>query len=243
MKALWKKYTARFDGFSLRERRMIALACWGGLLLVAYSALIEPQLNRIKSVRQSLAQQSTEQATLQGQLVQLQAQLKGDPDAAVKEELRVAQAELKDAGDRINAFQSTLLPPEAVKPLLEKILKRYPGLRLASLKTLPPESLLPEKSAKSDKDAPKEAQKEGPKEGQKEAVALPRPKDVDLYRHGVEIRIEGSYPDLAAYLSALEGAGQQLLWSEARLQVVDYPKSALTLVFHTLSSEKAWLAL
>ena len=235
MKALWKQYTARFDAFSLRERRLMALAFWGGLILVGYSALIEPQLNRAKSLRQSLAQQATEQATLQGQLVQLQTQLRADPDAAVKEELRAAQAELKDAGDRINAFQATLLPPEAVKPLLEKILKRYPGLRLVSLKTLPPESLLPAKTAK--------AERGDAKEGQKEVEAEPLPKDIDLYRHGVEIRIEGSYTDLAAYLAALEGAGQQLLWSEARLQVVEYPKSTLTLVFHTLSSEKAWLAL
>lgn len=230
MKALWKQYAGRFDALSLRERRLIALALWGGLLLIGYSLMIEPGLSRGAAARQSLAQRHAEADGLLGQLTLLQEQLRQDPDAKVKADLREAQIQLNDAGDRIKAFQSNLVPPEAMRPLLEKVLKRFPGLRLVSLKTLPPEGLLHDKGAK-DKKAGEEQREVAPMES------------VNLYRHGVEIQVEGSYADLSAYLASLESGEQHLLWREARLKVEEYPKSVLTLTFYTLSSEKAWLAL
>jgi len=65
----------------------------------------------------------------------------------------------------------------------------------------------------------------------------------DLYRHGVEIRLEGSYGQLQAYLAQLEKMPQHLLWGQLSYRVIDYPKAEMTLTVYTLSPDRSWLAL
>ncbi len=62
-----------------------------------------------------------------------------------------------------------------------------------------------------------------------------------LYRHGVELSVEGSYGDLLSYLEALEAMPQQLLWGSLQLKVERHPKAVLTLRAYTLSLDRNWL--
>jgi MSHA biogenesis protein MshJ len=64
-----------------------------------------------------------------------------------------------------------------------------------------------------------------------------------IYRHGVELSVEGSYADLLSYLQALEALPQQLLWGSLELKVEQYPHVVLTLRLYTLSLESAWVEL
>ena len=63
-----------------------------------------------------------------------------------------------------------------------------------------------------------------------------------LYKHGVELRLEGGYAELADYLARLEKLPQKLLWSNASLSADKHPKLVLTLTVFTLSLDRAWLA-
>ena len=62
-----------------------------------------------------------------------------------------------------------------------------------------------------------------------------------LYRHGVELSIEGRYGDLLAYLHALEASPQRLLWGSLQLKVLQHPQVQLTLRLHTLSTDAHWV--
>jgi MSHA biogenesis protein MshJ len=62
-----------------------------------------------------------------------------------------------------------------------------------------------------------------------------------LYKHGIEIKVEGSYEDLVAYVERLEQAKLKLLWSSVLLSADAHPKLLLTLTVYTLSLEKTWL--
>jgi MSHA biogenesis protein MshJ len=62
-----------------------------------------------------------------------------------------------------------------------------------------------------------------------------------VYKHGVEIVVQGSYPDMVDYLTDLESMPWQLFWANAKLNVDSYPKSSLTLTLFTLSLDKKWL--
>lgn len=61
----------------------------------------------------------------------------------------------------------------------------------------------------------------------------------ELYRHGVEVTLRGSYFDLLQYLSALEKLPAGLLWGSAELQVEQYPEVRLTVQVHTLSNQRS----
>jgi MSHA biogenesis protein MshJ len=61
----------------------------------------------------------------------------------------------------------------------------------------------------------------------------------ELYRHGVEVILRGSYVELTQYLADLERLPAGLLWGSADLQVEKYPEVRLTLQVHTLSPQRA----
>lgn len=64
-----------------------------------------------------------------------------------------------------------------------------------------------------------------------------------LYRHGVEIVLQGSYLDMVNYMQALEALPVQLFWGGARLDAQQYPDARLTLTLYTLSMDEQWMKL
>ena len=64
-----------------------------------------------------------------------------------------------------------------------------------------------------------------------------------IYRHGIEITVQGRYPDLLAYLAALDTMPAKLYWGNAQLVVEAYPSSRLTFTVYTLSLDQLWIKL
>jgi MSHA biogenesis protein MshJ len=62
-----------------------------------------------------------------------------------------------------------------------------------------------------------------------------------LYRHGVELTVEGRYIDLLDYLKTLEASPQRVLWGSLQLKVIQHPQVLLTLRLHTLSTDAHWV--
>jgi MSHA biogenesis protein MshJ len=60
-----------------------------------------------------------------------------------------------------------------------------------------------------------------------------------LYRHGVEMTLTGSYLDLLQYLSRLEALPVRLLWGSGDLQVDQYPTVRLRLQVYTLGAQRS----
>lgn len=236
MKAAWLKLAARYDAFSLRERRMVAAAVLGGILLVATSLFIDPALKRLKIAERGIAEQRTQLTTLQAQTRALQSPGQ-NPDVAVRAELVAAKKKLAELGGRFAALENALVSPQRMPGLLEDLIGRQGGLRLLSLRTLPVAPVLDKKvaaNAVSVDSAGKAVDK---------LVASASTPDISpgLFKHGVEIKLEGSYQELAAYLARLEKSPAKLLWSGVALSAEKHPKLVLTLTVYTLSLDHTWL--
>jgi MSHA biogenesis protein MshJ len=220
----WLRLNERYVAMTQRERLLIALAVVLGPLLIGYTLFVDPQHARAKGVEATLAGESANVARLQAETASMQQQLAVDPDAGRKADLAALNAERSKLDEQLRQFSSVLVRPDQMNNLLEGLLSRHSGLRLLSLKTLAPQSVLPA-----------EAVKEG------EAKAPDR--SFDLYRHGVEIRLEGNYGQLQAYLAQLEKLQQKLLWGPLNYRVVEYPRAEMILTVYTLSPDRTWLAL
>ena len=62
-----------------------------------------------------------------------------------------------------------------------------------------------------------------------------------VYKHGVEIVVEGGYPELMDYLAQLEKLPVRVIWGNLKLRVDGYPRTTMSLTIYTLSLEKKWL--
>jgi MSHA biogenesis protein MshJ len=221
MKAQWSALMAKFDALALRERRLIAVAVLGGVLLVGWAMFIDPAFSRIRMAQRGIVEQRAQLSELQAQTAILQSPAQ-DPDSRARAELAALKLQLNRLNERLSTMESSLVPPQRMTGLLEEILGRRSGLHLLSLHTVSVKPLL-EKS-----------------EGAESASTAKKSAD-GLYKHGVEIKLEGSYSELADYLARLEKSPQKLLWSSASLSADKHPRLVLTLTVFTLSLDKTWL--
>lgn len=220
MKAYWQKLANRYASLQPRERQLVAAAVLVAVGFVGFTLLVDPPRERARTLRQQIAQQQGEVANLQAQVTTLQSQ-RTDPDAANRSAMARTQTYLADTDDQLRRLDGSLVAPEQMGQLLRSVLARHRGLTLVSLRTLPPEPLI----------------KHAPAEGEADVA----PTRDNLYKHGLEIRVAGSYADLTGYVEELENSPQRLLWERLSLAVVRYPRNELTIRVYTLSRNADWL--
>lgn len=225
LRQFWNRLNARYAALTRRERVLVALAVVMGPLLIGNALLLSPQQARVKGLENGIAAQAASATQLQVEVGNLQQELNTDPNAGRKAELAALNVERERQDEQLRQFSSVLVRPEEMNGLLERLLMKNGGLRLVSLKTLAPQSVLEHGEAS------------------KESDGKPLERSFDLYRHGVEIRLEGSYGQIQAYLAQLEKLQHRLLWGQLSYRVIEHPKAELTLTVYTLSPDKAWLAL
>lgn len=233
LKARWQSLAERVDAMSLRERALIFLAVAMVLIVLVNTLLINPLLTRHKKLQQQIAQTQEKTSAMQRQIQILVNSWNVDPDVALRARLAQLREQSERTGKTLEDIQSGLVPPQRIPVLLEDILKHNRSLRLVALKTLPVTVLgEPDTAAKTPGEADKPAQTQKP--------ATP---ESLVYKHGVEITLEGSYLDLLRYLTEMESLPWHMFWGKADLDVEKYPKVTLTLRLYTLSLDKAWLAI
>lgn len=230
MNALWQKWSARYAALSQREQLLIAAAVIALVFFGLLTIWVDPASKRAATLRKQLEGQGAELATLQAQIASLKSQLH-DPDVANRKVMAELQARLAGIDSEIGNLDEKLVPPQRMGRVLQTVLSHHRGLALVGLKSLAPEPLL----------APPVVQ-EGAVTGAP-VKKEPEAERENIYRHGLEVRVAGSYPELLAYVNELERAPQRLLWAGMALKVTEYPRSELTLMVYTLSRERDWLAL
>ncbi len=227
MKALWLGWAGRFEALALRERRLIALALIGGTLMLGWSLGVDPALMRWRLAERGQVDVAAQMNAAQAQIVSLQSPAL-QPETRARAELDALRQELERLNARFAELEGTLVPPQRMAGLLEEMVGRRTSLRLLSLRTLPVKPVIEAKAGV-----------EGKAEG--EAKTSRGGTTAALYKHGVEIKLEGGYADLAEYLARLEKSGQKLLWERVSLSAEQHPRLVLTLTVYTLSLDRAWL--
>lgn len=220
MKAWLNGLTAKFDALAQRERVLVAVALLGGTAMLGWVALIDPVNTETRRLERTLLVQQDQIRTLQSQMAALQAGQ--SPEAQARTELAALKTQLGEMGHRLAAMESALVPPQRMAQLLESMIGGRSGLRLISLRTLPVTPVLEKKEG-------------GEKDGGVPGIGG------GLFKHGIELRLEGSYAELTDYLARLEKLPQKLLWSSVSLSADKHPKLVVTLTVFTLSLDRAWL--
>jgi MSHA biogenesis protein MshJ len=238
-----------FDARAPRERVLLAAAGVAAVFMLADALWLGPALTRWNAAqgqRKAALTQGTQlqQASQQAMAAQI-AQV-----AQLRAELGAARQRVRDGEASLREFESTLVEPDRMLPLLEQMLARQGQVRVRALKSLGRSDLL---AAAAVPAAPAPAPPAAAAAGAAAAAtaaaaaaaagaaadrggALP-----SLYRHGIELTLEGSFADLLGYVSALEALPQRLLWGGMSFRVEQHPRAVLTLQLYTLSTARHWI--
>lgn len=226
VKANWTRWATAFAARSRRERWIL-----GGAALAVTFALVDalwltPALNQRAQAAARLAQKRDEAQQLNAQALVLAEQVRRE-ESESRSRLERLRGEFGLVAQQLGDFERTLVPARQMADFLRGLLPARGELEIVSLRSLPPTPLLV---------------RHDPATGGKSADGPAALDPANLYKHGVEVRVAGSYASLLRYLVALEQAPQKVLWGQLDLRVDQYPRSELTLVLYTLSLDPLWLA-
>jgi MSHA biogenesis protein MshJ len=221
------RVVAKVDGMSLRERALIFAAAAFLTVSLIDSLFLNPLLVQQKNLSAQVVQQQEKMKEIQAQLAALlQAQL-ADASSPQRERIRQLRQQIADGDNYLKDRRDKLVPPEKMAALLEQVLNRNGRLQLVVLNTLPVAPFLEQSADANIAQSVKPAQSAG--------------QEPQMYKHGVQITVRGSYADLLQYLTALEHLPTRMFWGMAKMDVVQYPTVELTLTLYTLSLDKTWL--
>lgn len=230
--------TRRFDARPQRERMAIVLAATALLLLVADRVWLTPAFSAFSSASQALAAARTEQQALADEAERRRVQ--GDANRrALDADIAQWRQRTSQGAQALADTQAGLIGPDRMVALLEQMLPRQGSVKVVGLTTLAPQDARTPigAAARPTSTTPTPLPAAA-------ASAVPAVDGAPLYRHGVEITVEGSYGDLMAWLFSLENLpGPRLLWGGVKLNVDQHPTVRLSLTVYTLSLDRAWLEL
>lgn len=247
MKSYWIKLSTRLDAMSLRERAMVFCAIVATILFVVYSVVVEPLLLRQTVLLEKINQQQNQIAGIDREIAQMAAGFVLDPDGPARAQLRSVRQQIEAGTDGLLTMQKGLVAPEKIAPLLEQLLRGNGKLKLMALKSLPASglgggALQGAGGVQAPGNTPALSDVPPPDSKAAPLASPPKPREL-LYRHGVEIVLQGSYLDMINYMDALQALPSQLFWGKAKLEAGQYPNSRLTLTLYTLSLDAKWMKL
>jgi MSHA biogenesis protein MshJ len=221
MTEFWAESQRKFDTLKPRERVMIFL---GGVAIIsglAFVLAIDGALAKHKIVAANVEKYRADLAQLEKQNAELSRLLAQDPDVVARKQIDELKQRLSSYDTELHGVQQGLVPPKQMAKLLEDMLNRESQVRLVKLRTLPIAALV-EPATNAGNTVSKTT------------------KNL-VYKHGMELTVEGGYLDLLEYQSRLEKLPWRMFFARTRVNAVDYPKVFMTLTLYTLSLEEAWL--
>jgi MSHA biogenesis protein MshJ len=215
----------RWKSLAQREQWLaygVGLALFGTLYLVLLGNPLAARLTKQTADYQTAEAHRVEAVTA---LAKLRAALEADPNIPYNRALLLASAGSAQLLEQIDHNTGELVTPDKMRAVLEDLLKAQPGLQLLSLESfstpveLPSTDPTPTTKAK----APAAA--------------------VVLYRHGVNLKLQGGYFDLLRYLQAIQGTQWKLNWDslDYRVGEAGSTHAQISLQLYTLSRYAGWI--
>jgi MSHA biogenesis protein MshJ len=213
MNVHWQTLGARYEKLSRREKLIVYVGGIFAFVAIAF-AFLDGSWKQAARLEKQVAQSRTETQAARGQAAEAVRRLAQDPNAETQAQIAALRTELERLDRELKTVGRGLVSPERMAGVLQDVVTRNRRVQLVGLKTLPVSNLVEEK-----KDLP----------------------SADIYKHGIEMTLQGSYLDLLDYLMGLERLPFQMFWAQARMDAADYPRVRLTLVLYTLSLDKDWM--
>jgi len=218
-----KAFGERIDALNLRERALVFAGVLGVLLVLATNFLFPSLQAEQKRLESELKVKREQARTLYAQMEGMAKTAQRDTEAETRARIAELKAKLRAIeGPAAPGAQQLVTPREMVR-LVREVLTRNQALQLVRLENLPATAMVRTAAA-----TPGEAASLDAMGGQ-------------IYRHGLRIKVRGSYRDIARYVQALESLPWRVFWGEMQLETQRHPVSELTLVVYTLSPNPEWI--
>ena len=204
----------KYRAVTPRERKLIVIAAHTVIAGVYVLFILAPLWTSSLSERRQANEIESNVLRMQAHLERLRSSPQLDPNEPVRDDIQKIAAQKDVIDGRIQNLTDTLVSPENMPEIFENMMTQDRSLKLISLKN---------------------------KAGENVSVDAEFA-NVDLYRHGVEIRMQADYPSLMSYLKRLDSMNWKLYWQTLDYRIDEYPHGELLLEVFTLSTREEILS-
>lgn len=215
MRRLFRQLAERIDGLALRERGFVFVGLIAIVFLLWDIFLLQPIADEYARVRGEILLVQERVVTSSRRVQEIVGSQSSNPNAALREELEQLESALQILDNRLAERTANVVDPQQMAPLLEQVLDRQRDLKLISMQSLAAEPVFDELGRSTD--------------------------GTGIFRHGLEMELEGSYLNLLEYLRALEALESSFFWEALEIESLDYPKNRIRLRVYTLSLSEDWI--
>ncbi|WP_114326195.1 hypothetical protein [Candidatus Colwellia aromaticivorans] len=234
MNQQWQERSENFLKLTIREQYLILLTGLVAVFFIIFYFFIDDKMASNTSASKKIVQLSSSNQSLKISMLELQAALQRDPNEDTRNKIIQYEAKLAKIDTKLLTLTSDLMSPIQMRYALLDLLKLEKGVSLLSFELLGAKPLLSNPAPNSELDSTS-----------KTSAASIDSNDnsvgVNLYRHGIKIKLSGRYFDLRDYLTQLEKLPWKFFWQDFNFKLTEYPNSELEIEMYSLGTNKEFV--
>lgn len=200
------------DALSARERALLFAVVATVLTVLWYGLLMQPLITKSTAVRQEISAMR-DRIEVGNRALEEQVLQYSSVDGEQNRRMAELEQQIDAINQRLSDYAAELIDPAEMARVLEDVLAEQSKLKLIRVRNLDAE----------------------PVAGTGEAQAT------TLYRHGLEIELEGGYLAVMDYLNEIEALPWRLYWQLMEFTVEDFPRNRVRIRVSTLSLNEEWI--
>ncbi|NQY86372.1 MAG: hypothetical protein HRT51_01275 [Colwellia sp.] len=228
MSKQWQESSENFLALTIREQYLILLTGLVAVFFIIFYLFIDDKMASNNSASKKIVQLGSSNQLLQISVLELQAALQRDPNEDTRKKIIQYEAKLAKVDTKLLTLTSELMSPVQMRYALLDLLKLEKGLSLLSFELLGAQPLL-------------DITNNVPVDGNANSLLETNNSTLNLYRHGIKIKLSGRYFDLRDYLTQLEKLPWKFFWQDFNFKLTEYPNSELEIEMYSLGTKKEFV--
>lgn len=228
MKQQWQAYSDKFLQLTGREQILLLLTGVVAIFFIISYFFIDDKSARVVSFDKQSRAMTSSNRTLDFSIKEYQLALKEDPDLDTVNKIAQLETKLAKIDSQLVHLTTELISPSEMRKALLKLLNLEPGVSLLSFELIGAKPLLDlsvqPKDITADSFSPTEQQL-----------------GLNLYKHGIKIKLSGKYFQLRNYLQQLEQLSWKFFWQDFQFEVKEYPHSEVDITIYSLGLNKEFI--
>ncbi|WP_077341021.1 hypothetical protein [Pseudocolwellia agarivorans] len=236
----WQEYSDKFQNISVREQYLILITGLVAIIFISFTLFLDPSLAKTKNLQEQSVSLASDNQSVRTSISIYEEALAKDPNVKFNDQISAYEKQLKQIDDKLLLLTSELIDPIQMRFALIDMLKVQKGVSLISFELLGARPLMGKEGDLAGEDNESEENK---KEKLKKAFAdvnMPQ-ENINLYQHGIRLKLTGKYFQLRDYLSQLEAMPWKFFWKDFRYTIKKYPLGELEIEMYSLSTNEEFI--
>jgi MSHA biogenesis protein MshJ len=228
MKEQWNNYSDKFLQLTSREQFLVLLTGLVAIFFIISYFFIDDKSAKVTSFDKQSRAMVTGNKTLNFSIEEYQRALEKDPNVTTVKQIEQLEGKLAKIDNQLVLLTTDLISPSEMREALLKLLELEPGVSLLSFELIGAKPLLNLVGDQSDDET---------------SIIAPTSEQLglNLYKHGIKIKLSGKYFQLRNYLRHLEQLSWKFFWQNFKFEVKEYPQGEVNITIYSLGLKKEFI--